>query len=111
VSGGEFDDGVVFSAASVADGTLGVLESLVSAMTGAVGPWLSEDPDQLHVKQGMLITAAAMMAGRTAGHLQGFGAVNRATVKRLEKTVVLNFRAGKQVGLGEVATAMRDQAQ
>lgn len=107
----DFDDGVVFSQASPHDGTIDDIEGLVAAMTVAVVPWLNEDPDQLHVRQGLLITASALMAGRIAGHLQGIGAINRASAKQIERTIAVNFRSGKKVGLGEVARAMKGQAQ
>lgn len=106
----EFDDGAMFRAAT-GDAERDLMANIVALITASLAPWYEEDIEHIHQKQGFAVAAAAMFAGRTAGHLQGMGVIDRRSAKRMEKMLLLNFAAGKKIGLTEVGRAMEGQRQ
>ncbi len=88
-----------------------LLEVMIGRMRAAVGPLLdgAADHEQFALIQGMMISAAAMCAGLTVGHLIAFGKMKPGDKGRATKVVTIAFRTAIKLGEHEAREAMLAQ--
>lgn len=77
------------------------LETIVGLMRRALAPMLNSEMDQLEHNQAMIISACALFAGMTIGHMMFFGAMKPSDAKRAQKVIAVNVRNGIKLGLAE----------
>jgi len=88
-----------------------LLEEMLGRMRGAVAPMLNESlsADQFSLTQGMIISAGAMFAGLTVGHLMALGKMKPQDRARVTKVVTVAFRSAIKLGENEARQAMLEQ--
>lgn len=88
-----------------------MLEEIVARMRVAVSPMLNEamSDDQFSLTQGMFISAGAMFAGLTVGHLLALGKMKPQDKPRATRVVTVVFRSAIKLGEREARDAMLRQ--
>jgi hypothetical protein len=89
-----------------------LLEEMIGRMRGALAPMLNaamKDGERFLLLQGMMISAAAVQAGLTVGHMIAVGNMEPRDVARARKVVQVNFRNGIKFGEREARDAMLQQ--
>lgn len=84
------------------------LQTIVGLMRRALAPMLNSEMDQLEHNQAMIISACALFAGMTIGHMTFFGAMKPSDAKRAQKVIAVNVRTGIKLGLAEGRHAAGD---
>ncbi|HEX5183558.1 MAG TPA: hypothetical protein VFW19_10455 [Allosphingosinicella sp.] len=85
------------------------IESFVMYMRIALAPVFNGDPDKLPMNQSYAMTAAALFAGMTAGHMIALGVLNEQDKRRAGQMLLTNFRNGIEIGKREARDAMLKQ--
>ena len=85
------------------------IEQIIALMRMAMAPMLNGDPDNIPMYQSYSITAAALFAGMTAGHMIALGVMKEQDKRRAGQVVVANFRNGIELGKREAREAMLRQ--
>lgn len=91
-----------------------LLEEMIGRMRGALAPMLiaaQNDSDQFQLTQGMMITAGAMFAGMTVGHMIGVGGMKEQDRRRAGQVVLTSFRSAIEIGKREARQAMLEQRE
>jgi len=91
------------------DQSLQQIEGIVTLMRMATARLFNDDPDNIPMNQGYSITAAALYAGTTAGHMIALGVMDEKDKHRVGKVLLSNFRSGIEVGKNEARKAMLEQ--
>lgn len=88
-----------------------LLEEIIARMRMATGPMLSEaqSDEQFSLTQGMFISAGAMFAGFTVGHLIALGKMKPQDRARATKVVTVAFKSAIKLGEQEARAAMLEQ--
>lgn len=87
----------------------GAVQDIVSLFRRALEPRLYSNPADIPRQQGFIITAAALMAGITVGHMIARGTLKDSDKRNLVEIVLRNFRQGIEFGKAEARTAMLAQ--
>lgn len=87
------------------------MQDIIELYRGALAPMLAADPDNIPMNQSYIITASAMMAGMTVGHMIALGTMKPGDKRRAGQVVLQGFRAGIVIGENEVGRAMLNQHQ
>lgn len=74
-----------------------------------LAPMFNAEIDQLSMNQSYAMTAAALFAGMTAGHMIAVGALDEKDKRRAGQMVLTNFRNGIELGKSEARRAMLEQ--
>jgi hypothetical protein len=88
-----------------------LLEEVIGRMRAAVAPMLNEalSDEQFSLTQGMFVSAGAMFAGLTVGHLIALGKMKPSDRARATKVVTVAFRSAIKLGEREARHAMLEQ--
>ena len=88
-----------------------MLEEIITRLRMATAPMLNNasSDEQFALIQGMLISAGAMYAGLTVGHLIALGKLQPSDKGRLTKVVTVAFRSAIRLGEHEAREAMLHQ--
>jgi hypothetical protein len=68
------------------------------------------DPDDIPMNQSLSMTAAALFAGMTAGHMIAFGTLEEQDKRRAGQMMLTNFRNGIEMGKQEARKAILEQS-
>jgi len=98
-----------FADANQDPATLAKVEHFIALMRLALAPAFNAEPNNLPVSQSLAMTAAALFAGMTVGHMIAVGALNDRDKRRAGQMVLLNFRNGVEMGKSEAYAAMAAQ--
>jgi hypothetical protein len=85
------------------------VEQLVTLMRMGVAPLLDRNRDHIPMLQSMQITAAALFAGMTLGHMIALGVAKEQDKRRAREVLLKNFRNGIDLGKQEARKAMLEQ--
>lgn len=88
-----------------------VIEQFVMLMRMALAPIFNGDPDDIPMNQSFAMTAAAMFAGMTAGHMIALGVLQDQDTRRAGQMILANFRNGIKIGKAEAHKAILEQTQ
>ena len=88
-----------------------LLEEIVARMRAATAPMLNEavSAERFALTQGMFISAGAVFAGFTVGHLIALGQMKPQDKARATKVVTVAFRNAIKLGESEAREAMLEQ--
>lgn len=88
-----------------------LLEEIIARMRAATAPMLNEaiSDEQFSRTQSMFISAGAMFAGFTVGHLIALGKMKPQDKARATKVVTVAFRNAIKLGEREAREAMLEQ--
>lgn len=86
------------------------IEEMVGRIRGALAPMLHADLENLPHNQSRMITAAALHAGMTIGHMVAVGAMNHGDKARAVKAATVTIQSGIKIGLHEARQAMLEQS-
>lgn len=88
-----------------------LMEEIIARMRMGTGSMLSEalSDEQFSLIQGMFISAGAMFAGLTVGHLIALGKMQPQDKARATKVVTVAFRSAIKLGEREAREAMLQQ--
>lgn len=100
---------IPFISSDDAPDMLEAAKEIVARFRLAMAPVLNADLDNIHVHQSNMITAAALFAGMTVGHMIAVGAMKEQDKRRAGQLVLTNFRIGVELGKDEVRLAMLEQ--
>jgi hypothetical protein len=87
------------------------VEQFVALMRMALAPVFNADPDGIPMNQSFAMTAAALFAGMTAGHMIAFGALEEGDKRRAGQMMLTNFRNGIELGKREAHGAILAQSE
>jgi hypothetical protein len=87
------------------------IEQLVALMRMALAPVFNADPDAIPMNQSFAMTAAALFAGMTAGHMIAFGVLLERDKRRAGQIMLSNFRNGIEMGKQEAQKAILSQSE
>jgi hypothetical protein len=87
------------------------IEEIIGRMRAAIAPMLNGalSDDDFSLTQGMMISAGAMFAGFTVGHLIALGKMKQQDKARATKVVTVAFRSAIILGEREAREAMLKQ--
>lgn len=87
------------------------VEQVITLFRIALAPWLNADIENIPQHQSEILTASAMFAGMTVGHMLGVGALNASKGDRDQAKLVAMqaFDSGVEMGLREARDAMLRQ--
>lgn len=88
---------------------LAKIETIVGLFRGALVPMLNEEPHNLPMNQSLVMTASALMAGLTVGHMIAVGVLKEGDKARARKVVTVAYNNGVKAGLREARDAMLEQ--
>jgi hypothetical protein len=88
-----------------------LLEEMIGRMRGAIAPMLNGATDAEHfgLVQSMMVSAGAMLAGLTVGHMVALGKMKPHDRARATKVVTVAFRSAIKLGEREAREAMLEQ--
>ncbi len=104
------DDKIPFSDAMADPASCDKIEHFIMLMRIALAPVFNEHPDDIPMNQSYAMTAAAMFAGMTAGHMIALGVLEDKDQRRAGMMVLTNFRNGVKVGKSEARKAILQQS-
>lgn len=84
-------------------------QHIMFLMRSALAPLLDANIDNIDEWQAAIITASALMAGATVGHMTIVGSMKPSDHKRAAKVVAVNFRQGIRFGIREATEAVKQQ--
>ncbi len=87
-----------------------LVNDMVAQFRMAIAPMMMDDPDAIPAIQSMAMTAAALFAGATCGHMIAVGAMAEGDKARAVKVMTVNFRNGIEMGKREARKAILEQA-
>lgn len=102
-------DKIPYSDAMKDAGAREQIEQMVMRMRIAVADIFNDDPDNIPINQSFALTAAALFAGMTAGHMIALGNLEERDKRRAGQMVLVNFRNGIVLGKNEAQRAMLEQ--
>jgi len=85
------------------------LREIISAWRAALAPWLNANPENIPEAQSQIITAAALFAGMTVGHMIVIETLKEQDKRRVGALVQTNFRNGILMGKSEAQKAVLSQ--
>lgn len=103
------DEQIGISDALKVDGAEDRIRDIITLMRMALAPMFNDDIDNIPMNQSYTITAAALFAGMTAGHMIALGTMKDQDKRRAGEVVLKNFRNGIDLGKSEARKAMLEQ--
>lgn len=85
------------------------IEDMIALFRLALAPVFNADPENIPMNQSYAMTAAALFAGMTMGHMIALGAAIEKDKRRAGLMVLTNFRNGLTLGKSEARKAMLEQ--
>ncbi|HVQ09543.1 MAG TPA: hypothetical protein VMS43_14015 [Allosphingosinicella sp.] len=85
------------------------IENIIARMRFALAPMFNDDPENIPVNQSYALTAAALFAGITVGHMIALGVMKEQDKRRAGQVILTNFRNGIELGKNEARKAMLEQ--
>jgi hypothetical protein len=85
------------------------IEQIIMLMRIGVAPLLNRNQDHLPMLQSFQVTAAALFAGITLGHMIALGVAKDQDKRRAGQAVLKNFRNGIELGKREARKAILEQ--
>lgn len=87
------------------------IEHFVALIRMVLAPVFNSDPDDIPMNQSFAMTAAALFAGMTAGHMIALGALQDQDRRRAGQMMLTNFRNGIELGKAEAQRAILAQSE
>lgn len=103
-------DPVAFSDAMQDPDAREQIESMVAMMRISLAPIFNADPDSIPMNQSYAVTAAAMFAGMTVGHMIALDVLLEQDKRRAGQAMLVNFRNGIEMGKAEARKAILEQS-
>jgi hypothetical protein len=75
----------------------------------SLSPLLNAEPNDLPRNQSLTITASALMAGITVGHMIAIGVLKEGDRARARKVMTGAYNTGVKLGIDEARKAMLEQ--
>lgn len=91
------------------DASRAQIEQMVTLFRMTLAPIFNGDEDNIPMNQSLAMTAAALFAGMTAGHMIALGVLQDQDKRRAGEALLKNFRNGIDLGKDEVRKAMLEQ--
>lgn len=85
------------------------IREMITRMRMALADIFSEDPENIPMNQSFALTASAIFAGMTVGHMIALGTMKDQDKRRAGQVVLKNFRSGIDLGKNEARKAMLEQ--
>jgi hypothetical protein len=85
------------------------ITDMIASFRPALAGTFEAAPDTIPMNQSYAISAAALFAGMTVGHMIALGVLRDGDRRRAGQAMLANFRVGIEFGKDEARTAMLQQ--